>query len=308
MRKAFLVALGLVLLAVPALAVPGLTELVVPRYAEAANSTTRLPVVVRLALTGLNPGVTYRYWTGAVIATDAATANGAGNPLFMDDAYTFYTTSTGMATPGSSCSQFTTDASGNYTGWFGLVGTGNARFTAGNTIYVRVMLNDGAGGTSVVTRLTTTNGIAVIGFGATAADGSGVYQTASTFTARNVVALYDNQAGTGRPLASAIVQNEGATVASAVAFYAAIDATTGAWGTIIPNNLAGGVLRIEELAYADGGVVQALTDVDGIWNPGAISTVLPAAGATGINLTGVETESTVTVESTTFGDLKALFR
>lgn len=308
MRKALLVALGLLFLAVPALAVPGLTELVVPQYAEASNSTTRLPTVVRLTLTGLNAGATYRYWTGAVIATDAATANGAGNPLFMDDTYTFYTTSTGMATPGSTCSQLTTDASGNYTGWFGLVGTGNARFTAGNTIYIRIMLNDGAGGTSVATRLTTTSGIVVIGFGATATDGSGVYQTASTFTARNVVVLYDNQAGTGRPLASAIVQNEGATVASAVAFYAALDGTAGAWGSIIPNNLTNGLLRIEELAYGTGGVVQALTDLDGIWNPGAIVTVMPTAGATGINLTGVETEPAVAVESTKFGDLKALFR
>lgn len=308
MRKAFLVVLGLVLLAVPALAVPGLTELVVPQYAEAANSTTRLPVVVRLSLTGLTPGATYRYWTGAVISTDLATANGAGNPLFMDDQYTFYTTSTGMATPGTSCSQLTTDAGGDYTGWFGLVPTGNARFTAGNTIYVRIMLNDGAGGTSVATRLTTTSGISVIAFGTTAADGSGVYQTASAFTARNVVALYDNQAGSGRPLASAIVQNEGATVVSAVAFYAALDGTASAWGTIIPNNLAGGVLRIEERAYADGSVVQALTDLDGLWYPGGVSTLLPAVGAAAINLTGVESEPTVAVESATFGDVKALFR
>jgi hypothetical protein len=30
---------------------------------------------------------------------------------------------------------FTTDASGNYTGWFSFVNTGNARFTAGNVIF-----------------------------------------------------------------------------------------------------------------------------------------------------------------------------
>ena len=308
MRKSFLVALGLLLFAVPVLAVPGLTELVVPQYAEAANASTRLPTVARLTLTGLAPSTTYRYWTGAVIATDAATANGAGNPLFMDDTYTFYTTSTSMATPGSTCSQLTTDAAGDYTGWFGLVGTGNARFTAGNTVNVRVMLNDGAGGTSVVTRLTTTSGILVVGFGSTAADGSGVYQSTSAFAARNVVALYDNTAGAGRPLATAIVQNEGATVASSVAFYAALDGAAGAWGTIVPNNLVTGVARIAELAYADGGVVQALTDADGVWSPGAVSTVNPAAGATAINLTGVESDGAIAVETTTFGDLKSLFR
>ena len=307
MRKSIFVALGLLLLAVPALAVPGLTELVVPQYMEAANSATRLPAVARLTLTGLTPGATYRYWTGAVIATDLATTNGAGNPLLMDDTYTLYTTSTGMGTPGTSCSQFVADAAGDYTGWFGLVGTGNARFTAGNTIYFRVMLNDGAGGTTVATRLTTTSGVQVIAFGAAATEGSGVYQTASTFTARNVVALYDNSDGTGRPLATGIVQNEGATVVSAVAYYAALDGTTSAWGTIIPNNLATGILRIEELAYGNGTVVQALVDGDGVWYPGAIGTVNPTAGVTGINQTGVGTDP-VSTESTTFGSLKSLFR
>jgi hypothetical protein len=308
MRKAILVTLGLLLFAVPVLAAPGLTEVVVPQYMEAANSTTRLPVVFRLTLTGLNPSATYRYFTQAVISTDLATANGAGNPLFMDDSYTFYSTSASMATPGTNCSQFTTDAAGNYTGWFGLVGTGNARFTAGNTINARICLNDGAGGTSVVTRLTTTSGVTTIAFGATSADGSGIYQTASAFTARNVVALYGNTAGTGRPLATGIVQNEGATVASAVAFYLGLDGTASAWGTIIPNNLATGVMRIEEQAYATGSVVQSLTDLDGIWNPGSINTVNPTAAAAGINLTGVQTESPVSVEPTTFGRLKSLYR
>jgi len=307
MRKTILSIVGLLLVSAPVLAAPGLTDLIVPQYMESANSTTRLPTVARLMLTGLNPSSTYRYFTNAVIATDLPTANGAGNPLFMDDTYTFYTTSTGMGTPGTSCSQFTTDAAGDYTGWFALVSTGNARFTAGNTVYLRINLNDGAGGTTVVTRLTATGGIQVIPFGATATDGSGVYQTSSVFSARNVVALYGNETGTGRPLATAIVQNEGATVVSAVPFYAALDGTASAWGTIIPNNLATGIRRIEERAYGSGGFVQALTDFDGIWNPGAINTVNPAAGSTGINLTGAETEP-VAVESTTFGELKALFR
>jgi hypothetical protein len=307
MRKAILVVLGLMLLATPVLAAPGLTELIVPQYAEAANSTTRLPAMFRATLTGLNASTTYRYWSGAVISTDAATANGAGNPLFMDDSYTFYTTSTGFTTVGSTCSQFTTDASGNYTGWFGLVPTGNARFTAGNTIYLRIMLNDGAGGTSVVTRLSTTSGITVVAFGAGSGDATGVYALAS-YTAKNVIALYDNTAGTGRPLATAVVQNEGATIASAVAFYSALDGTAGAWGTLIPNALATGVQRIEERAYATGNIVSSLTDLDGIWNPGAISTVNPTGGTTAINLTGVVTETPVAATRTTFGGLKALYR
>ena len=306
MRKAILVVLGL-LIAAPVLAAPALTDLIVPQYMEAANATTRLPAVFRATLTGLTPSATYLYWPSGVISTDAANNNGAGNPLFMDDTYTFYTTSTGFTTVGGTCSQFTTDGSGSYTGWFGLVGTGNARFTAGNTIYLRIMLNNGAGGTTVVTRLTTTNGVKTIDFGAASANGTGVYALAA-YAARNVVLLYDNSAGTGRPLSTGIVQNEGATVASAVAYYSSLDGTAGAWGTIIPNALPGGLLRIEERAYATGSVVSSLVDYDGLWKPGNINTVNPAGGTTAINLTGVATEEIVPALRTTFGRLKSLYR
>lgn len=306
MKVVMAIILGLVLLAGPVLAAPGITELVVPQYIEAANSVTRLPAVFRVTLTGLTPGATYRYWNGAVIASDAATSNGAGNPLFMDSFYTFYTTSTGMGTPGTSCSQLTADASGNYTGWMALVSTGNARFTAGNTIYIRVMLNDGAGGTSVVTRLTGTSGITAIAFGVLPTDGTGVFQLAA-YAPKNVVLLYDNVSGAGRPLASAIVQNEGATIASAVAYYASLDNTAGAWGTILPNALASGVQRIEERAFADGSVVSYLWDSNGVWGPSNVSTVNPAGGTTAIDLTGVISEQPVPAVPTTFSRVKSLF-
>jgi hypothetical protein len=307
MRKVFLAVLGLLLTAGSALAATGLTELIVPQYMEAANSSTRLPAMFRVTLTDLTPGATYRYWMGAVIATDAATANGAGNPLFMDDSYTFYTTSTGMATPGSTCSQLTADAAGSYTGWMGLVGTANARFTAGNTVYLRVMLNDGAGGTTVATRLTTTSGVKTVALGTTTADGTGVFQL-TAFTPKDVVLLYDNTGGIGRPLATAVVQNEGATVASAAAFYSALEGTAGAWGTILPNTLPTGLMRIEERAYATGDIVQSLIDLDGVWNPGAIDTVDPAGGTTAIDLTGVTSEEIVPTARTTFGSLKVRYR
>jgi hypothetical protein len=70
-----------------------------------------------------------------------------------------------------------------------------------------------------------------------------------------------------------------------VAYYASpVDVTTGAWGTIIPNNLPNGVRRVEERAFAGGGIVLYLDDNDGIWDPGAINTVNPAGGTTAIEL------------------------
>jgi hypothetical protein len=281
-----------------------ITDVVVPQYIEATNSSTRLPAVFRVTLSGLTPGATYRYFMQGVIATDIATANGAGNPLFLDGSYTFYSTGPALTTPGTNCSQFTTDASGAYTGWMGLVGTGNARFTAGNVIYLRVMLNDGAGGTAVATRLTSTTGATTIAFGTAAGNGTGIYQQPA-FAAKNVVLLYDNTAGTGRPLSTGIVQDEGVTLPSAVTFYASfVDATPGAWGTIIPNTLPGGVQRIEERAFAGGAIVRFLDDSDGIWNPGGISTVNPAGGTTAIELP----LSVVPTQPTTWGRVKNLYR
>jgi len=298
-------ALGLLLPAGRVMA-QSITDVVVPQYMEAANASTRLPAVFRVTLSGLAANTTYRYFMQAVIATDLATANGAGNPLFLDATYTFYSSSPALTTPGTNCSQFTTDASGGYTGWMGVVGTGNARFTAGNTINLRVMLNDGAGGTTVVTRLTTTSGVSTIAFGAGAAEGTGIYQQPS-FTAKDVVLLYGNMAGTGRPLATGIVQNEGVTLPSAVAYYASnVDGTTGAWGTIIPNALASGVQRIEERAFSDGSIVQQFADSDGIWNPGAISTVNPSGGQTAILLPPIV--EVVPARSSSWGMVKTIYR
>jgi hypothetical protein len=96
---------------------------------------------------------------------------------------------------------------------------------------------------------------------------------------------------------------------SAVTFYGSfVDAVASAWGTIIPNALPAGVQRIEERANATGGVVQSLTDLDGLWYPGGISTVHPSGGTAAIDLTGVTCETAVSTSRTTFGRLKTLYR
>jgi hypothetical protein len=312
MRKAILIIpgiVGLVLYAAPLLAEVSLTEVAIPQYVEAANSSTRIPAVFRVTLSGLTPDATYSYFMQAVISSDGAAVSGAGNSFFLDATYNFYTSSPSMNTVGTTCSQFTADGSGSYTGWMGLVTTGNSRFTAGNTIYLRVMLNDGAGGTGVATRVTAASGCTAIGFGTTSSDATGIYQTASGFTAKNVVLLYDNPMGTGRPLATGIVQDEGVTLPSSVTFYGSlVDAVATAWGTIIPNNLPTGVQRIEERANDTGSVVQSLTDADGVWYPNNTSTVSPSGGATAIDLTGATSEPPVSTLPTTIGRLKARYR
>jgi hypothetical protein len=58
-----------------------------------------------------------------------------------------------------------------------------------------------------------------------------------------------------------------------------VDEQSGAWGTIIPNNLANGVRRIENRAKADGSLIAYSTDSDGTW-PSGVSTVNPNGGDT----------------------------
>ncbi len=273
-----------------------LTEVIVPQY-MASGTSSRLPVAYRLTLSGLTPSATYRYIQQMVNPTEAAEpgptfTSGAGNPMFVDaGAGTFtYTTSTGFVTAGQ-YGEFVTDGSGSYTGWFVVVNTGNARFDGTVDVFLRLRLNDGAGGTTAATTLTATSGTRPLVFGATAGLGTGVVSagtpTVSPLTAKNFVALYDNAAGSGRPLYCVQVEddaNGGAALASTVAYYTGIQATATAWAGIIPNTLPTGLQRIEERGLTTGAIVAAYADADGVW-PSTVNTVNPAGGTTALVIT-----------------------
>ncbi|MCX7717219.1 MAG: hypothetical protein N2111_02295 [Candidatus Sumerlaeaceae bacterium] len=268
------------------------TGVLVPQY-MASNTNNRLPYAFRATISGLPalaPNTTYRYFTQAAINTDFGSTNsGAGNPLFFPDNGDPYTYSTGASlTSAGNYGTFTTDASGNYTGWFGFVHTGNTRFTAGNTIYPTVTIGDNTTG-GLLYRRALDLGITVLQFNATSGptNGTGIWGVSYT-PARRFVALYDNVAGTGRPLALTPTQSFGVTIASSVPFYTTnVEGFAGRWGAIIPNVLASGVRRIERRGL-DGSIEDAFahvnTDADGVWPSGA-NTVNPAGGTTPIALT-----------------------
>lgn len=282
-----------------------LTEVIIPQYMQGLNGTnaTRVPFAYRVTLSGLTPSATYRYFNGVVIGTDASTSNGAGNVIFAKSTGAFTrTSSVDLATAGR-YSEFTTDETGSYTGWFITEPTGNAtRFVPGNTIYMRIMLNDGAGGTTVATRLTTTSGVTVINFGTNAAaiEGTGLSGT-SFATPKNFIMLYDNETGTGRPITGTFVESDGTantTANSYVAFYNSnVEAIDGAWGGIIPNILASGIRRIAEYSLSSGSLVNYATDADGVWPSGA-NTVNPAGATTAIIISS--SDAPLPVELTSF--------
>lgn len=260
----------------------------VPLYI-ASGTSTRLPYMFRAVITGLTPNATYRYYTQAATASDfGAGQSGAGNPLFVSpDGNTWsYTTTTGLSTPGQ-YSEFATTAAGVYTGWFGFVHTGNTRFTAGNVVYPTITLNDGAGGSTVVDRWALDLSLTVLAFGSGSANGTGIRGN-SVSQDKEIVALFDNESGTGRPLAIAPIEDINVAFASMVTYYANnVDGISGAWGTIIPNTLANGVRRIARYSRSTGGSGVYHTDSDGIWPSGA-DTVSPSGGTTPIVITSTD--------------------
>ncbi len=262
------------------------TDVIVPQYMQGVNGTNanRVPSAFRVTLSGLNASATYRYFNQVVIATDLPSSNGAGNPIFTTSGGFSGTSSPSLSTAGS-YGTFTTDASGNYTGWFAVEPTGNAtRFVPGNNVFMRINMNDGNNGTVVVGRATTTNSAIVRNLGVTATDATGIRSTTGA-SPRDFICLYDNTAGTGRPISATYVESDGyGNVASHATFYnPGVEAVAGAWGTIVPNNLATGVRRIESRSFATGSVLCSYTG-NGAGLFGAVNTVSPTGGTTPLTI------------------------
>ncbi len=248
----------------------------------ASGGTTRLPYIFRATVTGLEANSKYRYYSNACRYTDfGGTNSGAGNPIFINGSNFRYSTSTGLSTAGGYDSIFT-DAAGNYTGWFGFVHTGNARFTAGNYVYPTITL-DSVGNGSTKYRFALSDSILVLGFSdsATATSGTGLYGI-SLASPKNVIATYNNVNGTGRPLSMVYVESDGidtTVMTSLVQYYKdSVDSRNGRWGTVIPNVLSAGVRRINVFRLTNASIANFQTDDDGVW-PSGVNTVNPHGGS-----------------------------
>lgn len=282
-----------------------ITEVILPQYIQGVNGTNnnRTPFVFRARLDGLIPNTTYRFINQIVISADGATTSGAGNCIFINpDSTLLRTTNPSLSNPGAYGS-FLTDATGSFTGWFISEPTSNARFTPGNFVFMRIRINDGAGGTSATAYLTLPDSVKVINYGTTADPnaGTGIYGR-SYAEPKDFIFLYDNVDGTGRPIAGSIVEVDGLSlkpVTSFVPFYRnLVDTVNGAWGTIIPNQLPNGVRRIERRVFGTGEIFTVVnTSADGIWPSGA-NTVNPLGGLTPIEIT--ITDGPTPVELTSF--------
>jgi len=288
----------LALIATGASAQVTVTNAVVPQYTQGKTSTnnSRTPFWFWAELGGLTPGATYRVFAGLDTLNASATSNGAGNPYLINMLSSTFrrTTNATMANPLGHDS-LTADVSGKAWAWFGVEPTANGRFTPGDTVYPKIMLNNGAGGIVVATRVfLTIYPIYVINYGTVsgnAAQGSALYDSAivSLVPAKSFAALYDNTAYTGRPLSFAVVEDDGMdlfAVTSVANFYQnLVDTMPQRWGTIIPNANVNGVRGLQYFDFYNGAVISPpqYTDNDGNWCSGAITTN-PANGGTAVYL------------------------
>lgn len=258
------------------LPVPQMTELIVPRFMKSLSSTLRVPVWALVELTDLQPNTTYRYFAGGDTA-QTATGVGAGITIFYDairDTF-YYNSLRSLTTPGQYSVFRTGPGQTSARIWLNLIPSTNIRFTEGRSIYWLLFLGDSVG--NLIRRFVGTLPMRALDFGSEPTRATGFADRGSCLPPRRILCFFEQEDGSGRPVTTAMVQDEGIQLPGGAPFYAALDSVRGAWATLIPNDLPTGIRRIEERRFEDGGVVQYWTSSDGWWSN--VSTVNPSGGA-----------------------------
>ena len=271
---------------------PSVLSSIVPQYVEGSalsSNNTRVPFWFWGEINGLTPGNTYHYFVA--LDTLIATGNGAGLPYLVNpNSRTIRRILNPSMSSNTGYDSLVADANGIIRGWFGVEPTANVKFTPGLTLYPKIMMNDGLGGTTVVTRLLFVNTpVSVIGFGTTSmstTQGSALYDSLDA-APKNFMCLYDNTTATGRPVEIAIVENDSMYLkqlpVTAPFYKMRVDSLNFHWGTIIPNNLPNGIRALQERMFGTANPVDTVIDSDGIWCYGT-NTVNMSNGGVGMYL------------------------
>ena len=281
------------------------TEVFMPLYIQNTQAAPgKTPYVCRLTINGLDANKTYRYFNRLVPEADTAaslTTTGSGYYILVNSTTGAFrrVIANPVFTVADRYETFTTDASGSYTGWFMSELLHNlSTHVPGNKYFLKIYVNDGGTGTTVAKRMTAPSSITIITFGTTTWNATATTtpnSTAIRSTAaaagvdKNIVMLYDNAAGTGRPIAGTLIEADG--VAQTISnYYAAfygdhVNETSKTWGASIPNNLANGIRRISQYSLTTGAEVGYKVSGNGSWakeGGGTVSTVNTAGGITDV--------------------------
>lgn len=296
---------------------PSVLSSIVPQYIQGSSPTnnSRVPFWFYGQIVGLVPGATYHYYTVMDSLNASITSNGAGNTYFVNaNSGVIRRTSNSSLTNSAGYDSLTADVTGIISGWFGVEPTSNGRFTPGNILYPKLIMNNGAGGTTAAYRLLfSSTPVTVINFGTTsmsATEGSALYDSLSA-APKNFICTYDNILAVGRPVSIAIVEDDILdlnSVTSIASFYRnLVDSFPAHWGTIIPNNLPNGIRALEERSYVTSNVVDVVTDADGIWCSG-VNTMNMANGSSAVYLNSTFTlSSSAVIPDTTWTGFSETF-
>jgi hypothetical protein len=264
-----------------------LTPVYFPAYMQGNGSGgDRMPYVSRFTVNGLTPNATYRYVNHFVSAPSES--YGSGVSIFIRPNGDFERVEYPDFYDPSVCGEFTTDATGSYTGWFINEPDGNFVFNPGQPAYFRLTLNDGNGGGWFDSYITSTESINVINFSSAADGGTAIRSTPATEgISKNFVFFYAsaNPAPGEAPVMGTFIESDGVDNSTSN-FYAAfysddVNAVGKAWGGIVPNNLSNGIRRIAQYSLANGTEIGFKTSADGSWakaGGGTVSTVNTAGG------------------------------
>jgi PEP-CTERM motif len=235
---------------------------------DGTTAANRSGVAALLTLNGLSANTTYNYMTGAQTnaATNPTTGTLPGNAVYVTSSGNVTSYSSGKSlTTSPNFGTFTTDANGAYKGWFGLVttsgGSGTIFAAAKNPYLYLQMSNTTVSGTAGLLNLRTTDSFTSIGNPGTAGTATFFYGAAtlggSTVGDKKFFALWDNVAGSGRPLAASWSELDGLSIGTSTD---GILTSSGSFGTYIPTTST--VKRVE-FFNADGSSLGFLTNDSG---------------------------------------------
>jgi len=224
---------------------------------DGSTSANRSAVAALLTLNGLSANTTYNYMTGSQTNASTNPTSGTlpGNAVYVTSSGNVnnYTTSKSLTVSGG-FGTFTTDANGSYKGWFGLVTTAGGSgtiFAANKTPYLYLqMSNTTVSGTSGLLNFRATDPFSSLGNPGTAGTATFFYGAAtlagSSVGDKKFFALWDNEAGSGRPLAASWSELDGLAVGTS---SDGLLTSSGSFGTYVPTTST--VKRIE-FFNADG--------------------------------------------------------
>ena len=217
---------------------------------DGSTSANRSAVAALLTLNGLNANTTYNYMTGAQTnaATNPTSGTLPGNAVYITSGGVVNNYSTGKSlTTSPNFGTFTTDATGTYKGWFGLVTTSGGSgtiFAANKNPYLYLqMSNTTVSGTAGLLNFRTTDSFTSLGNPGTAGVANFIYGNAllngSSLAAKTFFAVWDNETGSGRPLSASWTENDSLAVGASTDGLL----TTGGFGAYVPTSSS--IKRIE---------------------------------------------------------------